>query len=116
MTDAARTIDLDAARKARAESRAKAGIGSPVIKVDGKTYDLPAELPIAVLDGFASLSGGGDGGGDLEAVEALGDVLSALLGGGANYDALVNEHALTLDDLGYIIGEAYDVDLATLGN
>ena len=45
----ARRIDLDAARRARAEARREAGeeeLAPPVVVLDGVEYPLPPELPV----------------------------------------------------------------------
>lgn len=49
-----RTIDLDAARGARAETRGEA----PKVRLLGKDYTLPDELPIDVVVGFGLVQDG----------------------------------------------------------
>lgn len=63
-----RVIDLDAARAARAETR-----GEPiVVRLGGKDYPLPAELPADVVTSFGMVMRGD--------VAALNDALVSLFG------------------------------------
>jgi len=58
-----RHFDLDAVRAARAEAQAEA----PAVTFGGKEYQLPTEMPWAVVEAAAS----GDATGVVEAVKAL---------------------------------------------
>ena len=63
-----RVIDLDAARIARAETR-----GEPiVVRLGGKDFELPPELPADVVTSFGMVMRGD--------VAALGEALAALFG------------------------------------
>lgn len=86
----ARTIDLDAARKARQAERAKKGDGTPTFTVGGDSYELPPELPVEVLDGFGRAAAEEDPMAVFEALEVL---------LGDNYDDVVKKHKLSFDDV-----------------
>lgn len=45
-----RIIDLDAARAQRAAARAEAGEESPVVRLEGRTFELPVELPADAIE------------------------------------------------------------------
>lgn len=92
-------IDLDAARKARAEQRAKSGRGVPSFKVGGERYELPAELPVEVLEGFGRAVTDED-------PLAVFDALDVLLG--AKRDDIIKEHELSFDDLQTLLEGAMD--------
>jgi hypothetical protein len=66
---AGRKIDLDAARRARAETRGEA----PVIVLAGREWTLPAELPADVVTSFGMVVRGD--------VAALEDAMTALFAG-----------------------------------
>lgn len=53
-SDNGRRIDLDAARRARAEERGD----PPVVVVGGKEYPLPAEMPADVVTAFGMVARG----------------------------------------------------------
>lgn len=56
-------LDLDAARAARAEAQAE----KPTVTLDGRVYELPSEMPWAVVEAVAS----GEATGVVEAVRIL---------------------------------------------
>lgn len=80
-----RRIDLDAARKARAEARGV--VGGPVVVLEGEEFELPAELPMGALASFGALfavAANGDEDSDrvhLEALGSLEETASSLFGG-----------------------------------
>lgn len=102
-----RRIDLDAARKARAEKRGPA----PSIVFLGKDRPLPAGLPADVLDLAAQTAGGNW----TAAVPAV-----RLLLGQEVYDELVADakeagEPLDLDDVVFLLGKVLEVYEVTLG-
>lgn len=78
-------IDLDSARAARRE----AGKKGPVVKVEGKQYELPIEMPYEVLEAFRLL------GNQDTAAAAMPAIAEALLG--KHYGKL--RGILSVDDL-----------------
>lgn len=67
-------IDLDSQRAARQEKTGK----GPLVKLGGKDYDLPSELPYEVAKKMAMISSTSD---DIEKLTALDGVLEELFGG-----------------------------------
>lgn len=81
-------IDLNAARAARAEARKE----SPSTIVIGEDeYELPVEMPVALLEAFGRAQNG-DGSGFTDGVIAL-------LGSRETYESLLEKHNLTMEDL-----------------
>lgn len=95
----AKRIDLDAARKARAEKRGKTGDGPPVVVLGGREFTLPPALPALVVVGLARARRK-----DLDGLE---DCFEALFG--PDVDAALRL-GLELDDLDLIIEDAYGDD------
>jgi hypothetical protein len=99
-------IDLDKLRARRREGRQAA---IPLV-VDGKRYELPAELPLTVLDSLAALGPAGatsaadPNANPEELLEGMRGILDDLLGADTA-KALVREHRLTMDDLLELIDE-----------
>jgi len=83
MTKPAKNVlDLDAKRKAR-------GVGAKVVRVNGKSFELPGVLPLGALPALSELSGlsGNPDGIKLDAImgpleEAFGPVVRELAAGG----------------------------------
>ena len=108
-------IDLDAARRARAEARREAGLEPPVVVIDGEDVELPVELPSGALTAFGALFAIG---GDLEdeSPEAIGRNLRALAAleeaaaelFGPAWPKL-KSHGLSTDDLEVLLGESLEV-------
>lgn len=90
----ARTIDLNAARAARREAR-KAG--EVTFTIGDDTYELPDELPLAVIDAFGRAQQGD--------VTGVADALRALVGDEAA-DELLTKHRFSVDDLEPLLVEA----------
>lgn len=82
-----RVFDFTARRKARAAARAEAEAAPPIIRIDGVEYELPVELPLAVIEDLGALQAG-----DLSALRRS---LSSL--SGAAWARLENE-TLSIDD------------------
>lgn len=92
-------IDLDAARIARRE----AGKKGPVVKLDGKEYELAVEMPYGVLEGFRLIAD------PTTAPAALSTIAESLLG--EHYDTI--KKAMSVDDLNVFIEQIlaeYGVD------
>lgn len=53
-----RVFDFTARRAERAAARAEAEETPPVIRIDGETFALPVELPLAVIEELGLLQGG----------------------------------------------------------
>lgn len=79
------TIDLDAARAARREGKGE----GPVLKFEGKEYQLPPELPYEALEPIQGINN------PATAAGAMVDLMKALLG--PYYDEIKSE--LSFDDL-----------------
>lgn len=111
-------IDLNAARRARAEARAAAGEDAPALVVGDpeEVYELPPELPLAILDGFAMAAGAQDAEGNLDpsALKGLEEAFAALFGGADVYAELKARHGLSIDDL-LTVFDAYGIDSSALG-
>ena len=80
MTDSERTLDLDAAREARAKRRAEQGWAAPVLRFAGSEFTLPDELPVEALYRIVD----GDGRAALEVV--LGGRFDEFWGSGPSRD------------------------------
>lgn len=102
-----RTIDFDAARKARREQKGPA----PELVFLGNRYPLPSELPADVIDLVADVEGG-----DFTAVTRA---MRVLIGGEELYAELVEKakaagDPLTLDDVTFLLESALEVYEVTL--
>jgi hypothetical protein len=95
----ARKIDLDAARRARLEQRGPA----PVVTVNGKDYELPAELPADVVTAFGLVQRG-----DVSALEAALEALFAGKLAELKADSVAAGAPLSWDDLVFLIESAVD--------
>lgn len=87
-------IDLDAARAARREAKGE----SPVVKLNGKEYQLPVELPYEALECIRELNN------PETAAGALVDITKALMG--KNYEKIKSQ--LAFDDLEVFVGGALE--------
>lgn len=85
-------IDLDKKRAARREAK---GAG-PEVKLGGKTYELPSELPFAVIEALDELQG------ENPAASAMIDLTKAILG---THYADILAAGLTTDDITELIGD-----------
>lgn len=109
-------IDLDAARRARAEARAAAGQSEvPVVVIDGDEVVLPVELPAGALPAFGALfaiaSDPEDDSPDavrknLHALAALEESASELFGPAW---PVLKAKGLSTDDLEELLGGALEV-------
>lgn len=101
---AEQTIDLDAARAARAEARRKAGkVGPPVVRLLGQEWPLPAELPAETAHAFGALAAGD--------YSALGPGMEALFGDSwekLHQAAKDSGEPLSLEDEAFLLEEAMD--------
>lgn len=106
-----KTIDLDAARRARAEAKAEAGetVEGPLVLIDGEELELPAELPVAALTAFGALfsvvagTGDDDDRANLAALGTLEEAAASLFG--ETWPTL-KAKGLSFPDLEYLLGEA----------
>lgn len=89
-----RTIDLDAARAARAEKRGP----SPSVKVNGEIHELPAELPAEAVHAFGALMRGDPSGLELGMRSLFGDAWDRITKGTFSLDdeIFLLENALEL--------------------
>jgi hypothetical protein len=99
-----KAIDLNAVRAARAEELA--GSEPDFISVGEDRYELPVELPVTVLEGFAKAANGDD-------PTAILDAIRGILGDGAN--ELVHKHKLTVPELRYLLEQTVGEYGLTLG-
>ncbi len=109
-------IDLNAARAARREARQ--GAEPITLIIDDVELELPAEMPLAFLDKAGDLTEAlfsDDPNVQARAAGLIRDAAKALLGV-AVYDELLDRHALTMDDLRLILGEAGNLYGVGLGN
>lgn len=82
-------IDLNAARAARREARED---DSPdVVVIGDDEYELPLEMPVALLEAFGRAQSGDASG--------FTDGVIAILGSREVYEELVEKHHITMDDL-----------------
>jgi hypothetical protein len=88
-----RIIDVDAHRAARFEQLGP----PPVLRIDGRDYELPPEMPAQVITAFGALTNG-----DLAGLDGG---LRALLGDA--YDAVIDE-TTTFADLEFVITAAME--------
>lgn len=98
------TIDLDAARAARAEARRAAGkAGPPVVRLFGKDWPLPPEMPAETAHAFGCLAAGD--------YSALGPGMEALFGKAwAELHQAAREagDSLSLEDEAFLLEEAME--------
>lgn len=98
------TIDLDAARAARAEQRRKDGkVGPPVVRLLGRDWPLPAEMPAESVHAFGSLAAGD--------YSALGPGMEALFGSSwveLHQAAKAAGEPLSLEDEAFLLEEAME--------
>ena len=114
-----KTIDLDAARKARAEARGDGG-DPPRVLIGGELIDLPAELPADALAAIGGLMILEEGGGanelaQLGALAGLNDACSAFFGDAFDRIRSSAPGGLSLDDLEVLLGGAFEVYGVNLG-
>lgn len=92
-TNGRRVIDVDAARRARAEAR-----GEPLaVMIGGTEYDLPAELPADVVHHFGRVAAGD--------VTALEDALEVLFAGNL---AAIKAEGLSWEDEKFLLEAALE--------
>lgn len=97
------TIDLNAARAARAEA---GGLEEKTLVVGDDTYPLPSELPVALLEAVIRAQAGD--------IAAFQDAMVALFGA-ETYSELVAKHRLSVEDLVFAIEAVVDDYGVTLG-
>ena len=91
-----RIIDVDAHRAARFEQLGP----PPVLRIDGRDYELPPEMPAQVVTAFGALASG-----DVTDLAGLDVGLRALLGDA--YEAVVDE-STSFADLEFVITAAME--------
>jgi len=109
-----RTIDLNAARAARAEKNQDEPV---VIRIGEDVYKLPREMPLAYIDtaGAMALAARSDDEEEQSRVpELIIKAITTMVGEEA-YRELVDKHALTYDDLRVIFQEAGELYGVSLG-
>lgn len=84
-------IDLDAARAARKEANGE----GPVVRFGGQDYELPAELPFAVLEAMRGLQN------EETAAASIVEMTEALLG---PHYAAIRAAGLSVDDMNELVG------------
>lgn len=108
-----RSIDLNAARAARAEKEQD----EPVVILIGEDhYKLPREMPLAYLDAAGEMAAKARSESEDDQADIPGLVIRSIVAlvGEGSYRELVDKHALTFDDLRVIFqqaGELYGVSL-----
>lgn len=109
-----RTIDLDAARAARAEARGDAPV--PTVRIGGVDYPMPAELPAGALTAFGQIYAAADSDEETVQIAALSgmeDALETILG--AETWAAVKGLGLSFDDYEVLLEGAFEVYGVSLG-
>lgn len=86
-------MNLDEARAARREAEKEA----PTVTVNGETFTLPVELPLAVTLHLNDLSEAQEGKDNTAALDAVGGVLRALFG--KDYEKFMQVSQLAMDDM-----------------
>lgn len=114
-----KTIDLDAARKARREARGDGG-ETPNVLIGGERIQLPEELPadaLAAIGGLMILDAGGDANelAQLGALAGLTDACTAFFGDAYERIRAAAPGGLSLDDLEVLLGGAFEVYGVNLG-
>ena len=115
-----KTIDLDAARAARREQRTKDGAElAPVVRVNGKEYPLPAEIPAETVHAFGvlfSMDASSLKAGDLStigpAMATLSEGMEALFGASwkaIHDDAMAAGDPLSFQDEVFLLEEAMGI-------
>lgn len=108
-----RTIDLNAARAARAEKDQD----EPIIIVIGEDhYKLPREMPLTYLEAAGELADKSRSEDENEQADVPGLIIRSIVSlvGAETYAELIGKHALTMDDLRVIFqqtGNLYGVSL-----
>lgn len=97
-----RRIDLDAARKARAEQRGE----PPVVILGGAEYELPAELPAGVVTAFGMVMRGDVSQLDVALAELFGDRLAELKANRLSWDDEKELLDQTLNEYGFDLPES----------
>lgn len=111
-----KTIDLDAARKARREARGDGG-ETPHVIIGGERIPLPEELPADALTAIGGLMivGEGDEANELAKLGALAGLNEAAESFFGDAWPKIKAHGLSLDDLEVLLSGAFEVYGVNLG-